>query len=281
MLSYIYTMKILSVLILSSICGICLGAGGAVSTGGSGGGGSFTETEDTPLLKEGRPLIMTCTQNVTNMPTTWKKDGKEIIESDRIKLFPNTTLYIPKAEESDVGEYTCKHGGMVEEKTFNVVELSLSKNLPKSTTVLENDKLSLTCQADGNPHPIVQWLKDGESVQESVNSTRLVLSDNEAGIANASLLINPVLKSDSGNYMCLITQFSYQVNTTTEVRVKDIYAALWPFLGIVAEVIVLCVIIYIHERRRIRKNFDTADNDKMNEQKIKEENKENEVRQRK
>lgn len=67
---------------------------------------------------------------------------------------------------------------------------------------------------------INNFLSDGEPAQESVNSSRLVLSENEAGISNGSLLINPVLKSDSGNYMCLISQYSIQHNTTTEVRVK-------------------------------------------------------------
>lgn len=64
------------------------------------------------------------------------------------------------------------------------------------------------------------FLLDGEPAQESINSSRLVLSENEAGISNGSLLINPVMKSDSGNYMCLISQYSIQLNTTTEVRVK-------------------------------------------------------------
>ncbi|KAK8388745.1 hypothetical protein O3P69_020626 [Scylla paramamosain] len=274
-------MKILSVFIFSCIVGICLGAGASISTGGSSSGGSVTETEKTRLLKRGHPLSLTCSPNITHATTLWEKDGKEIIESERIKLFSNTTLYIVSAEEGDIGEYTCRHTNLLETKTFVVVEFSLQKHLPKSTTVLENDKLSLTCQVDGNPHPIVQWLKDGEPVQESVNSSRLTLSENEAGISNGSLLINPVMKSDSGNYLCLITQSTIQFNTTTDVRVKDIYAALWPFLGIVAEVIVLCIIIYIHERRRIKKNFDASDIDKISEQKVKEENKENEVRQRK
>ena len=54
-----------------------------------------------------------------------EKDGKEILESDRIKLFSNTTLYILSAEEGDIGEYTCSHKDMQEPKTFNVVGKSL------------------------------------------------------------------------------------------------------------------------------------------------------------
>jgi hypothetical protein len=35
--------------------------------------------------------------------------------------------------------------------------------------------------------------------------------------------------------------------------ISDKLAALWPFLGIVAEVIVLCVIILVYEKRRSKK----------------------------
>lgn len=40
---------------------------------------------------------------------------------------------------------------------------------------------------------------------------------------------------------------------------SDKLAALWPFLGIVAEVIVLCVIIFIYEKKRSREMEDEAD----------------------
>ena len=33
----------------------------------------------------------------------------------------------------------------------------------------------------------------------------------------------------------------------------DKYAALWPFLGIVAEVVILCIIIFACEKRRAKK----------------------------
>ena len=35
--------------------------------------------------------------------------------------------------------------------------------------------------------------------------------------------------------------------------VTDKYAALWPFLGICAEVLILCIIIFIYEKRRATK----------------------------
>ena len=42
--------------------------------------------------------------------------------------------------------------------------------------------------------------------------------------------------------------------STFFVRVKDKYAALWPFIGIVAEVLVLCIIICVCEKRKASKD---------------------------
>lgn len=46
-------------------------------------------------------------------------------------------------------------------------------------------------------------------------------------------------------------------------RSTDKYAALWPFLGICAEVIILCTVIFIYEKRRGNKKFD-EDGDQPN-----------------
>lgn len=45
------------------------------------------------------------------------------------------------------------------------------------------------------------------------------------------------------------------------VRVRDKYAALWPFLGIVSEVVVICLIIFVCERRRVNSAKDVIDDD--------------------
>lgn len=42
---------------------------------------------------------------------------------------------------------------------------------------------------------------------------------------------------------------------------SDKYAALWPFLGICAEVAVLCTIIFIYEKRRQKPDFDESETD--------------------
>jgi neuroplastin len=50
------------------------------------------------------------------------------------------------------------------------------------------------------------------------------------------------------------------------VRVKDKLAALWPFLGICAEVFVLCAIILIYEKRRNKTEIDESDTDQSPDQ---------------
>lgn len=43
-------------------------------------------------------------------------------------------------------------------------------------------------------------------------------------------------------------------------------AALWPFLGICAEVLILCAIILVYEKRRNKEGLDESDTDQSPEQ---------------
>ena len=45
------------------------------------------------------------------------------------------------------------------------------------------------------------------------------------------------------------------------LSISDIYAALWPFLGIVAEVVILCLVIFIYEKKRMKAEYDESDTD--------------------
>ncbi|OQV16260.1 hypothetical protein BV898_09569 [Hypsibius exemplaris] len=66
------------------------------------------------------------------------------------------------------------------------------------------------------------------------------------------LEIRNVTDSDRGQYYCFVEN-EHGVNSgTVFVRVKDRWAALWPFLGILAELVLLALIICICERRRSR-----------------------------
>jgi hypothetical protein len=81
-------------------------------------------------------------------------------------------------------------------------------------------------------------------------------SDKGVLLVNATLRIEDLDFPDRADYSCLATaysRFNETNNATCLVRVKDKLAALWPFLGICAEVTILCIIIFIYEKRRAKK----------------------------
>lgn len=87
------------------------------------------------------------------------------------------------------------------------------------------------------------------------------------GLSKAVLKIEDAVKSDRRGLKCMAYNVSASSDdtdcseTVSFVRVKDKLAALWPFLGIVAEVIFLSVFILIVEKRRANKDIDEDEED--------------------
>lgn len=76
------------------------------------------------------------------------------------------------------------------------------------------------------------------------------------------MIIDHVLLTDKGTYYCngsnQIMTFAGVESASSDglVRIKGKLAALWPFLGICAEVFILCAIILIYEKRRNKTDLD-------------------------
>merc|ERR1719369_2650900 len=64
------------------------------------------------------------------------------------------------------------------------------------------------------------------------------------------MILDLDIKEDMGDYKCIGVNEIGENTDTIHLRVRSRLAALWPFLGIVADVIILVTIIFIYEKRR-------------------------------
>jgi len=220
---------------------------------------------------------------------TWKKNEVDLrtIEGDEAERFiideasRNLTIKNPKA--TDAGIYRC----VVVDKpeTFTEIHVyslpvALIKVKGKSKTVVQGEPLTLPCEYGGYPRPTLTWFKDNDII---TNDTRFKFEEKEDANGDPinTLTLEDAEEDDRAVYTCLATNAAGEGNSTTTVRVKDKLAALWPFLGIVAEVAILCTIIFIYERRRSKQEMEESDTDQSPETKNASDNKDKDVRQRK
>lgn len=261
-------MKIMKNCILLTILGMCLGVGIVVGNTDEADGALNSAAEAPLKLIRGRKLTFHC--NLTGLvddvgEVEWRKDGEEdnVLQEDdtnKYKVFKdNNTLIIPEADpETDAGTYECRTMSPQKiTKQFSVVFFSW-KRLPKSLVVTEGETVEMKCLAEGEPKPTVQWYKDGQQLNDSKKYT---YEPNEYSIANAELSFENAQQEDRGSYMCIIhTEFG-QYNASTFLRVKSVYAPLYPLGGIVLEILLLIVVIIFFERRRAKQEYEESDTD--------------------
>ncbi|XP_065218728.1 basigin-like isoform X2 [Planococcus citri] len=137
----------------------------------------------------------------------------------------------------------------------------------KDLSVVEGDTINLTCAIAGKASSVMwKFIDDNKNEKILVNGTgNRVEMKPFNGIPNATVLIRNANKTlDQGTYNC--TAISDFGNSTADgssyVRViKSIYAAFGIFLGICAEVIILCTIIFIYEKERDKTKMKESDSD--------------------
>ncbi|CAN8005081.1 unnamed protein product, partial [Ixodes hexagonus] len=228
-----------------------------------------------------KSLVLQCnfTEN-PGKPVDWYKDGV-MIPTDGTKYSPNSdtnTLVVNDPSYADAGNYTCAVMGgdnatIVVQTNVTIDVTDISKNQ------VEGDPLTLSCKAYGVPVPEVSWFKNDEPL--NISDPRISLEPLE-NVTNAKLVIQDLNFDDRAEYTCFATNGISNATMMVLVRVKDKLAALWPFLGICVEVAVLCAIIFIYEKKRVKPDFEESDTDQNPENKNLSDQKEGQdIRQRK
>jgi len=149
-------------------------------------------------------------------------------------------------------------------ETVKLLSKPYVKHFDKSKNLVQGDPLLLNCEVSGYPTPVAEWFKQDETMEamEPVDTSdpRVKVEDlNDGGdtagkvVVNGTLRIEDLQYEDRAEYTCVATNMYGSDNSTILVRVKDKLAALWPFLGICAEVAILVIIIFVYENRRSKK----------------------------
>nr|KAI8752120.1 neogenin-like; partial [Biomphalaria glabrata] len=132
---------------------------------------------------------------------SWLKDGSTILlhgkNSSSVSMEGSGTLVITNASESDAGVYTCRAVNS-EDSVDADASLTVSvpprfKVTPKSMQGETQSDLTLQCEAEGMPQPVISWMKDGEPIKPQ---------DYFLVLPGGSLKILGLLPTDKGMYQC-------------------------------------------------------------------------------
>uniref|UniRef100_A0A2R9AJ29 Basigin n=1 Tax=Pan paniscus TaxID=9597 RepID=A0A2R9AJ29_PANPA len=216
----------------------------------------FTTVEDL-----GSKILLTCYMNDSATEVTghrWLKGGV-VLEEDAL---PGQKTEFKVDSDDQWGEYSC----VFLPEPMGTANIQLHgpprvKAVKSSEHINEGETAVLVCKSESVP-PVTDWAwykitDSGDKALMNGSESRFFVSSlqgrSELHIENLNM------EADPGQYRCNGNSSEGSDQAVITLRVRSHLAALWPFLGIVAEVLVLVTIIFIYEKRR--KPEDVLDDD--------------------
>jgi len=201
--------------------------------------------------------LLRCNLTETTLPVQgshWLLNGKVIESSKSAGPSPYTSLSLDKITTHSGGKYECVF--LIDPPVQQAVEVKTPPHViayKHSENGDENDKTLLTCVSHGYPLPN-DWLwfkteADG-SLTAIVNNTADKYEIKSTPNKTALTIMGLNIELDKGEYVCSGVSELGTTSDRIQLRVRSRLAAVWPFLGIVVEVIILVTIIFIYEKRR-------------------------------
>jgi hypothetical protein len=254
---------------------------------------------ETVMISEHQTGIrLACFWNETSPETgepervEWVYENANGVETPFDEKFASVTeegiflLRIDDEAEIVEGIIKCKSKDGRSFQSWRLTPLFKLEKMPLSTTVVQGEDTILRCAlrqnsiTDGSVtflwYKIPEDTPDAEGT-ETLRTTDIVPDQIDPHIkivdkedkTMSSIKIYDAVYEDRAYYRCVVkasinSEFGLlTLNSTSQVllRVKDQYSALYPFIGIVAEVFVLAVIIIIHEKRKSSDDEEGDDDD--------------------
>jgi len=192
----------------------------------------------------------------------WELNGKVVEGSASTEPTPRTTLTLAKIGTQSGGKYECVF--LMDPPVKAVIEVKTPPHVgayKASENADEGDKGVLTCVSHSYPLPTTwNWYKLDGQARSSILVNGSTHFEVKSMPNKTVLYINELdMETDKGEYECEGSNELGVDASKIQLRVRSRLAAVWPFLGIVAEVIILVTIIFIYEKRR--KPDEIADDD--------------------
>uniref|UniRef100_A0A8C3KAE5 Basigin n=1 Tax=Calidris pygmaea TaxID=425635 RepID=A0A8C3KAE5_9CHAR len=195
-------------------------------------------------------LVLSCNMTAPSLGIEGHEwmHGDKILRTDKDSS-PFTSHTIEGKMEEHSGIYECVYKTSPEIK--GQVNISVAPQVvayKKSEHGNEGDTGVLTCKCSSFP-PVKTWIWYKNGQEAIVNgSGRYIIKS--SGNKTELRILKLSIEEDMGDYHCNATNDYGVGGAVINLRVRSRLAALWPFLGIVAEVLVLVTIIFIYEKRR-------------------------------
>ncbi|XP_026315747.1 limbic system-associated membrane protein-like [Hyposmocoma kahamanoa] len=116
-------------------------------------------------------------------------------------------LTITNARTIDTGVWECRSKESVDSFELCVIDPAEFEENKEEEVIDEGRSLSLTCQAKGDPEPIISWYKDDELITEETDGKKYTIGTkfNHRGL-EGFLTIKSIRAEDQGVYTCLAEQ---------------------------------------------------------------------------